>query len=297
MEFCLQTRKPGFRDRKCVVGRWSSLGYASSTCQGDRLWTYLTRDYNWMADPHRAKVFTVKELIENRSSYEINETFTVMLLDEGKLAMEPAQRRCLLPGVMHPVLLALLADAPGNPSVRAHIQAMFGTPIPADCVTFEQVRDWLEFNFDPPKLTSELARNYQRQPQAATSYTDVLNQRPAPAFEVAVSIEEVETGRARYSVTRRNVVHVPIHEQTIQRLIRDGHGMEEISLEVIRIAKDEVPDHDDGEGYGDYDYDDHSTDNTEHISSDVHHPNTRDLIVNFIRRFYGPQEAQEILDR
>jgi len=124
-----------------------------------------------------------------------------VMIDVGVPVMT-VQRRCRIEEVFASPFIELIALAPRNPIVRGLILAQTGRMPPPGCVTFEQIREWVE-------MTCEK----KVRPTSATG---------APTGDgivIKVEFSETENGRAWYSVTRSGSAEFTLDSEELLGLV------------------------------------------------------------------------------
>lgn len=194
----------------------------------------------------------------------------------------PVQRKCSIEEVFDPSFIELLKLVPANPYVRALILKFSGKLPPAECETFEQLKDWVEFNCVKRIKKSPPTRNTED-----------------GGIAINVDFSETEYGRANYSVERYGTDTFSVDAENlvaiIQETIADGGGVGEVVDVIAGKIDDDAwtqcnPDLD---GYGDYDYSDHDSNDSD--SGEVKY--SRDAIRNAVLRFVRerhPELAAEL---
>lgn len=62
------------------------------------------------------------------------------------------KRKCELKQVLPVGVIALLASAPHNETVRNVLLAHLKVPVPEELKSYKDIQDWIEFNIEPPKV-------------------------------------------------------------------------------------------------------------------------------------------------
>jgi hypothetical protein len=193
----------------------------------------------------------------------------------------PLERKCSIDQVFDASFIELLQLVPTNPLVRAWVLKLTGKLPPAECLTFEQLKDWVEFN---------CSKRVRKKPAPDQAQED--------GIRIGVDFSEQEYGRADYSVERygHDTYQLTAEEllEIIQDTIEGGGGLGSIVDNIAdRLDEDAwnqcSPDLD---GYGDYSYDDHeSTD-----SSDAETKYSRDQIRSLVHQFVQQHHPELVAD-
>ena len=197
---------------------------------------------------------------------------------------EPAIRQCNLEDVFDPSFIELLKLVPANPYVRALILKLTGKMPAEACETFEQLKDWVEFN---------CVRPVKRMPP--------VKARPSDEGGIIINVDftETEYGRCDYSVERSGSDQFRIGAEElmviIQNAIADGDGLDDIVEAIATRINDEAwrqcePDLD---HYADYHYDDHESTDSSDETTDYSKDEIRNTVLRFIREQH-PELAAEL---
>jgi len=196
----------------------------------------------------------------------------------------PAERKCHLEQAFESGFIELMRLVPRNPFVRALILKLAGKmPGPA-CQTFDQLKDWIEWNCDPRTITS--ARRTGR---------------PVPEGGIYISVEfsETEYGRADYSVPRSGTDEFRVGAddllEIVQEAVESGGGLDEVVGVVAGKIDDDAwtqcdPDLDD---YGDYDYNEHDSTGSENSETSYSREAIKTAVLAFVRERL-PELAAEL---
>jgi hypothetical protein len=193
------------------------------------------------------------------------------------------QRTCSLEDVFNASFIELLKLVPANPYVRALVLKFSGRMPPADCETFEELKDWVEFNcVKRIKPKNYPARNSEE-----------------GGIVINVDFSESEYGRANYSVERSGSDSFRINAddlmEIIQTAIADGEGIGDIVETIAQKIDDDAwnecqPNLD---NYGDYDYDEHNSNDSGNSSTDYSKEEIRNAVLRFVRERH-PELAAEL---
>jgi hypothetical protein len=191
------------------------------------------------------------------------------------------ERHCRLEDVFEGSFIELLQVAPANPVVRALVLKLTGKLPAEECLTFEQIKDWVEHNC------------FRRRRAAYQT------EESAPGIAIAVDFSEKEHGRASYSVTRSSRERFEIGAAELLDLLREaiqsGGGLDEV-VEMIstRINDDGWSECDPSlDEYGDYDYEDHESSDSNNCETDFATVEIREAVLAFMRQRHP--EMMEVL--
>lgn len=232
----LKVRKPGFRELICRV-YWSK---PNSSGGGD--WWDGAR---WSSN-RECKTQTVQEAIDVQF-YRGESWFYI----EGYNALmdkpdEPVRRSHIV-NMVGPEVNVMLQVAPNNATFRARVMAVLGEMPPADATTYQQIKDWVEFNF--PK--------------------EAPKKKEKEKVQVEVNGFDVERGNCKYKRRVNYRGDVTITEDDIRELISVADDIDELvdriselieekageDREIYDTGEEETYDHEPYDGNGiDWDY-------------------------------------------
>lgn len=131
--------------------------------------------------------------------------------DPAERPVEAVQvQKCTIDSVLPTSVINLIKVAPQNNTVRAVILAHLNVTIPDECVSYAQIKKWIEFNYVPAALPEWVP------PAAAPAATRFAPARPPlPTFSFSFTASESEYGTAQYSVERSGNGLVDLTEQEI----------------------------------------------------------------------------------
>jgi len=285
-----RSRRPGIRQRNGVYMQGNAaIGFS-----------FLKGEFGSHQSTNRLDndvyITTLEYAYNRRGDYP--EVWKIGLLAEEPLAKRPKWRKFDIEQVLNESLIEMAKSAPCNPTLRAHFQAIFKTPVPESVTNYEQLKEWAELEFPKPQFTSNMARQYARIANTPQRSGGTTRPEDRTAFEVAVWREGTERGRCSYTanITERGQFRVPV------RAIREWiESDEEYSLDDMleRISEDlegrigEVV-----EPVGDqhHDYEGHECDDSD-CEVGINQEQLRERLVDYIRTQYGETEAQEIINR
>lgn len=180
------------------------------------------------------------------------------------------QRKCKIEEVLSGSFIELIGLAPKNPYVRAIILAETGRMPAPECETPEQIKDWVE-------RTCEKKRRLPNQ------------QRNGTAFSITVDFSETEYGRADYSVSRSGSEEFHLERDELMEIVETAIDNEESIEDVVQTISDKI--HEDAweqcdpnmDNYGDYDYDEHDTNDSGNCSEEFSEAQIRERLLAFLR--------------
>jgi hypothetical protein len=196
----------------------------------------------------------------------------------------PPERKCVLAEVFDGNFIELLRLVPRNPLIRALVLRLTGKLPPANCVTFEQVRDWIERHCEP---------------QVITTRTRQTRRSPGGGIRIAVEFSEVEYGRADYSLPRSGTDEFFVNAEDLLGIVQDavesGGGLEEVVEMVADRIDDDAwnqcdPNLDD---YGDYDSGEHDSNDSGEARAEYSRTEIRNAVLAFVRERH-PELADEL---
>lgn len=288
-----KSRKPGLRQRKAVYVEWNP--------DNPTLSRFLAGDIGNMTTVFKieqAAVFTLDECYINRGSF--SESWKLGVLAEEPLSRRPKQRKFDMEAVLNESLIEMARMAPGNPTLRAHFQNIFKHPVPDTVVNYDQLKDWVEFEFAAPRLRDMMFKQYGRETVGRlVPATATLPRNRRTVFAVTVTETGERRGTCRYDETVNSVGQLNVRQVDINEVLeQDDLGFDEI-VERLRehLADRAVNDGIDYEPVGEerISYRDYESDDSD-VSSDVNPDELRRQLTDYIRREYGTQEAEEILN-
>jgi hypothetical protein len=195
----------------------------------------------------------------------------------------PPQRKCSIEEVFDASFIELLKLVPTNPFVRAWVLKFSGKLPPVECVTFEQLKDWVEFN----------CMKRLRPKSSSPRSTD------EDGIEINVHFSEMEYGRANYSVDRWGDEPFQIGSEElmelIQRAIADGGAVGDVVDAVAGLINDDAwnrcdPDLD---HYGDHEYNEHESDDSDSGEIRFSRDHIRQKVLQFVQAHH-PELAAEL---
>ena len=194
----------------------------------------------------------------------------------------PVERKCSIEEVFEASFIELLKLVPANPYVRALILKFSGKLPPADCETFEALKDWVEFNC------------VKRIKKTAAS-----QQPDNDGISISVGFSEQEYGRAHYSVERYGTENYHLAGDDLVAIIRDtiadGGAISAVVDAVAARIDDDAWDHvsPDLDNYGDYEYSDHDSDGADDSETKYSRERIRNAVLRFVQEHH-PELAAEL---
>jgi hypothetical protein len=205
--------------------------------------------------------------VRHRMSYRLPES-----------AILPEGRKCRIEQVLTAPLIELVRTAPVNEVVRTQVHAQVLLPIPAEHVTFEAIKQWVETTIDPKVAVPQRLGGLSI-PQ--------VHQAAANPGELTMLVEysEVEYGSCHYSVSRYGSNDYTLNAEEMAELVAEADGSLDRLHGMVReaLANACMEDRPDTEVSEDgYDYNDHESDNTEDESASVNPRALRDRINQWL---------------
>jgi len=180
---------------------------------------------------------------------------------------EPKQKKKKLKieQVLQSSLIAGIKMAPKLPILRAAVMARLGQPIPDDKLTTDEIFEWAISVAKPSSMIKS----------------------QGVAFEQKVCVSETEFGRCNYSVGRYGEQFYELETDFIDGLLEllsageiNWNGMiNECCTKLKDLACDDSPELD----YGDYDYDDHESTDSDNFEVDISRASLKTNLIAFIR--------------
>jgi hypothetical protein len=191
-----------------------------------------------------------------------------------------ASNRCKIEEVFARPFIELIGLAPKNPVVRGLILSQTGKLPGPDRETFEEIKEWVETTCDKKLRPLHAARSQD-------------------AFAVHVEFSETEYGRAGYSVPRSGSDEFTLDAEEllpmIEEAIDDGDGIDTLVDKIAELIHSEAWDRCDPnlDDYGDYDYEDHESDDSGNSAVEFSTAQVRDRLLHFLRERH-PQLLEEL---
>ncbi len=195
----------------------------------------------------------------------------------------PVERKCSIEEVFDAGFIELLMLVPANPYVRALVLKFTGKLPPAECESFEQLKDWAECN---------CVKRIRKTMSAAQSNDE-------PGINIEVDFSEQEYGRAHYSVERYGTDSYHLSADDLVEMIRDaiadGGAISAVVDAVAERIDDDAWDHvnPDLDNYGDYDYNEHDCTDSDNGEVKYSREHIRNSVLQFVRERH-PELAAEL---
>ena len=190
----------------------------------------------------------------------------------GENAEPVVINRCKIDEVFASPFIELIGLAPRNPVVRGLILSQTGLLPEPERVTFEQIKEWVEMT-----CTKKI-----RPPNAPRSQA-------GDGFAIKLEFSETEYGRAHYSVGRSGSDDFTLDADEVLALVHaaidDATGVEAVIDKIAELIDTEAwercePNLDD---YGDYEYDEHESNDSGNGSVDYSRTQVRERLLGFLR--------------
>ena len=194
----------------------------------------------------------------------------------------PVERKCGIEEVFDASFIELLKLVPANPYVRALVLKFRGKLPPAECESFEQLKDWVEFN-----CVKRIRKTAASQPPQDDG------------IGIVVDFSEQEYGRAQYQVncSGSDTFQIGADELVtiIQDAIADGGAISEVVDAVATLIDDDAWDRCSPElnDYGDYDYSEHDSGGTDNSEVEFSREHIRTAVLRFVQERH-PELAAEL---
>jgi len=196
--------------------------------------------------------------------------------------LEAPERKCAIDQVFDASFIELLELVPTNPFVRAWVLKFTGKLPPEDCVTFELLKDWVEFNC--VKRT---------RPKTKT------NSQADDGIGILVHFSETEYGRANYTVDRSGEDTFQVGQDELLALVQEaidaGGGLSEVVDQIATRIDDDAWNECDPsmESYGDYDYDEHDSNDSGNGEINYSREQIQARVLAFLQNHH-PELAQQL---
>jgi hypothetical protein len=194
----------------------------------------------------------------------------------------PVERKCSIEEVFDASFIELLQLVPANPYVRALVLKFTGKLPPADCETFDALKDWVECN----------CVKRIKKPTASHQPDD-------DGIRISVDFSEQEYGRAHYSVERAGTDTYHLSGDDLGEIIRDaiadGGAISAVVEAVAKHIDDEAWDECDPnlDDYGDYEYTEHDSDGADNSEVKFSREHIRNAVLRFVQEHH-PELAAEL---
>jgi len=293
MRQLLDSRKPGLRNRRCLV----NVGHAITDVYATSIGSNTPEVYSI----DQARFFEVSYVIERRGS--LGEQCRFVFVNEEQLAKAPPTRQMLLEREINPTLIKLMQVAPKNEIVQAHIMAIFGRLPPAELETYDQIKDWIEFNFQSPIWNSTQQRRMYSTEGRANNAPETPRARTVDGFGIPVEAIEIELGNANYRARVRSEFTFQISADRIARVLQPRRNatepltFDEMVEELTQYVNENYSDQDPGAQAENYQYSEHEVTDREDSNVEFSTTRVREGLENYIRTNYGPEEAEAIIGR
>ena len=192
------------------------------------------------------------------------------------------ERKCSIEEVFEASFIELLKLVPANPYVRALVLKFSGKLPPAECETFDQLKDWVEANCTKRAKKSITGTNLD-----------------GGGILVNVDFSEREYGRADYSVRRSGQDEFQVGREELMEIVQStidsGGGISEV-VEVIagRIDDDAWNECDPNmDDYGDYEYNEHESSDSGDANIDYSKDEIRRAVLRYLEEHH-PELATEL---
>ena len=193
----------------------------------------------------------------------------------------PPQRKCAIGEVFEASFIELLQLVPANPFVRAWVLKFCGKMPPEDCVTFDQLQGWVEFN---------CIKRVRSNPQHRSRSDDGIG--------ITVRFSETEHGRCHYQVDRSGEDTFQIGQEELLIIVQDaideGGAMSAVVDAIASRVDDDAwnecdPDMD---SYEDYDHEDYESNNSDNAEINYSRDQIENRVLGFLQNHHPELAAQ-----
>jgi hypothetical protein len=192
------------------------------------------------------------------------------------------ERKCSMDEVFAGPFIELIGLAPRNPLVRGLILAQTGKMPEPEHETFEQIKEWVETTCEKKVRPPAIAQG-----------------RVGDGIVIPVEFSETEYGRASYSVPRSGTDEFALDAEELLALVQaavdSAEDLEEVIEKIAGLIDEDAWNRCDPnlEDYGDYDYDQHESDDSGNSEIGFSRDQIRDRLVAFLRERH-PQLLEEL---
>ena len=194
----------------------------------------------------------------------------------------PTEHKCSIEEVFDASFIELLQLVPANPFVRAWVLKFSGKLPPADCETYDELKNWVEFN---------CTKRIRPKPQSNAPADDGIG--------ILVHFSETEYGRANYSVDRSGEDTFQIGAEELLAMVQEaidaGGGLTEVVDQITTRIDDDAWNECDPnmDSYGDYEYDDHDSNNSGNGETTYSRDQIKNRVLAFLQNHH-PELAQQL---
>ena len=194
----------------------------------------------------------------------------------------PTEHKCSIEEVFDASFIELLQLVPANPFVRAWVLKFSGKLPPADCETYDELKNWVEFN---------CTKRIRPKPQSNAPADDGIG--------ILVHFSETEYGRANYSVDRSGEDTFQIGAEELLAMVQEaidaGGGLTEVVDQITTRIDDDAWNECDPnmDSYGDYEYDDHDSNNSGNGETTYSRDQIKNRVLAFLQANH-PELAQQL---
>ena len=184
------------------------------------------------------------------------------------------ERKCKMDEVLAGPFIELIGLAPRNPLVRGLILAQTGKMPEPERITFEQIKEWVETTCDP---------------RAGGGYQTKAARLTETGIVIKVEFSETEYGRANYSVPRSGSDEFALDAdellEMVQAAVDSAEDLDEVIEKIAGLIDEDAWNRCDPnlEDYGDYDYDQHESDDSGNSEIEFSRDQIRDRLLAFLR--------------
>jgi len=182
-------------------------------------------------------------------------------------------KTCAIEQVLSPGTLKLLKLMPDHEVHRTLALSELKRPLPDECKTFAQIQEWVEFNIKK----------------------DIIAPKPTSGITAILERKERVSGNCRFTETQIGRHQYTLDDNALRDLLENAvdneHDLDwflDSCEDRIREFCDEEPP--DMEGQGDYQYDNHETEETVHTNTVIRNSVTfREMVYDYVRDQFRAQ--------
>jgi hypothetical protein len=192
---------------------------------------------------------------------------------------EPKPRTCMIEIALPASVIQLIKAAPHNDTVRAVILAHLKIPVPDECKTFEDIKEWIE--------TTVVIPMPSKSKKGGPSNASIV--------EIPIQATDTEHGRCNYSIGRNGSGNYQLSVQRFRDMVESSQDLDDL----VAALSDRIGD--DWDQYirmnpnedEEYSYDDHGIDDDEPFTDrewdyqSGHRDVLRRLVAQFAPEYAG----------
>lgn len=127
-------------------------------------------------------------------------------------------------------IIPIIAAASHNNTVRALLLAHLKQEPPKDCVTYQQIVDWVEYTFEKPEdpATKMYREEQARRDRELQEIRRAQEERERNSVHIHVEASDHEDGSCSYSCDVRGEGNVPVHKREFVEMASDCDDSDEL---------------------------------------------------------------------